>query len=259
MTLALLACVTRAAEAELLAARLGLPVQLYADDGLKAALTALPATGAALVLAPEGLGLLALDLPGAAPVRIDAEGGALGFRLAQERARHEQIVRACGLLKAPGLTVFDATAGLLRDAAVLAAAGARVTVAERSPVIALLIEDALARAAPDSVLAGIRFLPGDARVRLSAMAAGDERPDVVCLDPMFPHREKTALVKKEMQVFRQVVGEDDDADDLLATALAVARRRVVVKRPRLAPPLAGRVPTFTLEGRAGRFDIYQTG
>ena len=32
--------------------------------------------------------------------------------MAQARARHELIVKACGLLKAPGLAVFDATAGL---------------------------------------------------------------------------------------------------------------------------------------------------
>ena len=40
-------------------------------------------------------------------------------------------------------------------------------------------------------------------------------PDVVYLDPMFPHREKSALVKKEMRVFQELVGADNDADDLL--------------------------------------------
>jgi 16S rRNA (guanine1516-N2)-methyltransferase len=75
---------------------------------------------------------------------------------------------------------------------------------------------------------------------------------------MFPHRDKSALVKKEMRVFRAVVGTDDDTDALLAVAMKAAKRRVVVKRPRLAPPLAGLKPTMTLEGKSGRFDIYLT-
>src|SRR5690606_42059266 len=49
--------------------------------------------------------------------------------------------------------------------------------------------------------------------------AGPEAVDVVYLDPMFPHRDKSALVKKEMQVFRQVVGDDDDARDRKSTRL----------------------------------------
>jgi 16S rRNA (guanine1516-N2)-methyltransferase len=84
----------------------------------------------------------------------------------------------------------------------------------------------------------------------------DFAPQVVYLDPMFPHTEKAAQVKKEMQFFRELVGKDTDADSLLDQALSVASHRVVVKRPRKAPPLAGREPGLTLAGKANRFDIY---
>ena len=81
--------------------------------------------------------------------------------------------------------------------------------------------------------------------------------DVVYLDPMFEHDEKNkAQVKKDMQAFRQVVGQDDDADDLLARAYACARCRVVVKRARKARPLADKEPTYSLTGKANRFDVY---
>jgi 16S rRNA (guanine1516-N2)-methyltransferase len=81
-------------------------------------------------------------------------------------------------------------------------------------------------------------------------------PQVIHLDPMFPHRDKSALVKKEMRLFRPLVGDDDDAPALLAAALALASHRVVVKRARKAPPIAGVAPGYSLEGKSSRYDIY---
>lgn len=245
---------------ESLSQQLGVSMVCY-DGALKPVLKQLSAMGAALVLEEDGLGLYALDMPGAGAVRVSLQEGKLGWRLVEERARHEMIVKACGVLKAEEpLSIFDATAGLLRDACVLAAAGASVRVAERSPIIAALIEDGLQRASAQpemaTLLSRLTFIQGDSLTALQALAGAENRPDVVCLDPMFPHREKSALVKKEMRVFRTVVGEDEDADQLLAPALAAARKRVVVKRPKAAPPLANHKPSFVLEGKSGRFDIY---
>ena len=84
----------------------------------------------------------------------------------------------------------------------------------------------------------------------------DEPPQVIYLDPMFPHRDKTALVKKEMRLFRPLVGADQDAPALLAAALALASHRVVVKRPRKAPCIEGPKPSYALEGKSSRYDIY---
>lgn len=79
---------------------------------------------------------------------------------------------------------------------------------------------------------------------------------MICIDPMYPHRSKSALVKKEMRLIRLLVGDDSDSDQLLAAALAIAIRRVVVKRPRLAPALRGPEPNFTISGKNSRFDVY---
>ncbi len=81
-------------------------------------------------------------------------------------------------------------------------------------------------------------------------------PQVIYLDPMFPHRDKSALVKKEMRLFRPIAGDDDDAPELLAAALALAPHRGVVKRPRKAPAVAGEKPGYALEGKSSRFDVY---
>ena len=83
-------------------------------------------------------------------------------------------------------------------------------------------------------------------------------PDVVYLDPMYPHRTKSALPKKEMRLFRLLVGPDDDAARLVAAARAVALRRVVVKRPAGAPFLGDVRPDGRLESKNTRYDLYLT-
>ena len=80
--------------------------------------------------------------------------------------------------------------------------------------------------------------------------------DVVYLDPMFPARQKSAAVKKEMAMFHHLVGEDHNDASLLQLALEHARFRVVVKRPKGAPFFAEQAPSLSQEGKSGRFDIY---
>ena len=172
--------------------------------------------------------------------------------------KRQLLGKAVGLHKDPAPRVLDATAGLGRDAFVLAALGARVTLCERHPTVAALVADARVRAlaAPDTADAAARteIVCADARNLLPP--ADGTRFDVVYLDPMYPERGKTALAKKELQLLRELAGPDADADDLLAPALANARRRVVVKRPLRAVPLAGREPSFRFAGTTARFDVY---
>ncbi|GAB4297321.1 MAG: class I SAM-dependent methyltransferase [Thiohalomonadaceae bacterium] len=210
-----------------------------------------------LVLSAEHLALRALHSEG--PVYVDFVGGAVGHRRRFGGGRGQEIARAVGLKKGATPSVLDATAGLGRDAFVLASLGCTVTLSERSPVVAALLEDGLARALRDAEVAPIasrmQLLCGNAAQLMQQLDAA-ARPDVVYLDPMYPHRHKSALVKKEMRLFREVVGEDADADALLPAALACARQRVVVKRPDYAAPMAGRTPTMSIRTKNHRFDVY---
>ncbi len=198
------------------------------------------------------------DAPG--PLYVDFVSGALGYRQRQAGHSREPLARAAGIknrLTAP--RVIDATAGLGRDAFMLASLGCEVTLIERSPIIAALLKDGLdrGRAAPASaaIIARMHLLNGEAAAYLTHLRE-DARPEVVYLDPMYPGRQKTALVKKEMRYLRAVAGDDLDAAALLAAALGCARRRVVVKRPRLATALAGPPPSSVLMGSTTRFDLY---
>lgn len=212
----------------------------------------------ALQLGQAGLQLVDLSENAPGPVRVDFVEGAVAHRRLFGGGAGQMIAKAVGLQPGIRPTVVDATAGLGRDAFVLAQLGCAVTLIERNPLIAALLEDGLQRAMVDtevaSIVAHMRLLCGDAIELLRQWQA--EPPQVVYLDPMFPHRDKSALVKKEMRLFRPVVGDDDDAPALLEAALALATHRVVVKRARKAPAIAGPKPAYVLEGNSSRFDIY---
>ena len=221
----------------------------------------LPSAGEAtyaLQVGAQGLQFAELGPQAAGPIRVDFVEGAVAHRRQFGGGAGQMIARAAGLQPGIRPRVLDATAGLGRDAFVLAELGCTVTMIERQPLIAALLEDGLQRAAGDPevapVVARMPLLFGDAIELLRGWQ--DETPQVIYLDPMFPHRDKSALVKKEMRLFRPLAGDDDDAPALLAAALALATHRVVVKRPRKAPPIAGQQPAYVLEGKSSRYDVY---
>lgn len=149
----------------------------------------------------------------------------------------------------------DATAGLGEDSFLLAAAGFRVLMFERNEIVAALLQDALVRAAgePDltDIVARMQLVEGDS---VSALARLDEAPDVVLLDPMFPEKKKNAAVKKKLQLLQQLERPCEDEAALLEAACSALPRKIVVKRPAKGPYLAGRKPSYSLAGKAVRYD-----
>ncbi len=219
-----------------------------------------PAQGLALACDDSGLALHDCAAPHDEPLRVDFFAGALGFRQRAGFRRDELLARAVGVKGQFLPRVLDATAGLGRDAFLLASLGCQVTLCERHPVVHALLEDGLRRleARVDPALLSRMQLHAQDSATVLCSASSAHCYDVILLDPMFPERKKSALVKKPMRMFHQLVGADDDAASLLELALQRAMRRVVVKRPRHAEYLGGRVPSFDYEGKAVRFDVYLT-
>jgi 16S rRNA (guanine1516-N2)-methyltransferase len=193
----------------------------------------------ALVMTPEHLELrnaMSRSLAGSLSIRRRGDGAPAQVR----RRRGEAVAKAVGIKGDYLPDVVDATAGLGRDAFVLASVGCRVRMLERNPVVAALLDDGLARGYADPEIGPwlqerLQLIHASS---LTALTDITPRPQVVYLDPMFPHKQKSALVKKEMRVFQSLVGPDLDADGLLEPARQLATKRVVVKRPDYAPPLA---------------------
>lgn len=200
--------------------------------------------------------LLKLDEPKLGAIKVDFVEGAVAHRRKFGGGRGQDIAKAIGLKHGFTPNVLDATAGLGRDSFVLATLGCNVTMMERMPIVAALLENGLARAQLNHDVADI----ADRMSLIYASSIEDmtlaKAPDVIYLDPMYPHREKSAAVKKEMRVFQSLVGEDLDADNLLAPALKLAKYRVVVKRPSYAEPLNNQKPSTSINMKKNRFDVY---
>lgn len=190
------------------------------------------------------------------PVFVDFVAGKAAHRRLYGGGRNQTLARAVGLKKNRCPHVLDATAGLGRDAFVLASLGCTVEMVERSAILHALLEDGLQRAQGDAgiqaITAGMTLRHADARL----LPCPAPPPDVIFLDPMYPHRGKSSLVKKEMRLARALVGNDDDAEALLAWALACCPGRVVVKRPKGAPFLGNKKPPISITSKNSRFDIY---
>lgn len=223
--------------------------------------------GYRLILCADGakLSLVSSNLGKQTRLEIDFAGGALDHRRHFGGGRNQDLCRAVGLNRQRDLQIADATAGLGRDAFILSLQGAQVTAFEKNPVLACLLararlqglEQASARSDNEllSVLNRLNFIYADSVSQLKPQIF-----DVVYLDPMFPHREKSAKVKKEMQILHELL-EDDGADpqQFFASCWSAARSRLVIKRPAKAPLFSDEKPSHQIVGKAIRYDVYVKG
>jgi len=244
--------------AQALAERLGQPLKFGVD------LPDLQAPEFVIVFDHHGVSLQQTGRKAPGPIRAEFAEGAVDHRRKFGGGKSQMIAKAVGVKAGVYPNVLDATAGLGKDAFVLATLGCTVQLLERSPVVHALLHDGLDRARSQSpfddpelagIIARMELLAADSQNYLEQIS-DENRPDVIYLDPMFPDRQKSADVKKEMAAFHHVVGKDEDADSLLEKALGKANYRVVVKRPRKAPFIANKTPSYQLEGKSSRYDIY---
>lgn len=194
---------------------------------------------------------LALKIPGFS--LLSADFATTTWLKRKSEGKKQGLVRACK--PAPGIKIIDATAGWGRDAAVLASFGAEVLMLERHPVMGCLLADALQhRSGTDEKQLALALAVGDAHSILHDLGV-DEYPDIIYIDPMHPERNKSALVKKDMQALQHLVGVDEDALELIKMAITRVKQRVVVKWPQKREALLK--PEACIEGKTVRFDIYK--
>lgn len=238
-------------QAALLAGRLELPLQSVSQAQCYALV---------IEVSEDGIRLQPCGKKAPGPTYVDFISGAVAHRRQYGGGKGQMIAKAIGMKGGIKPSVLDATAGLGKDAFVLASLGCEMTLLERSPIVHALLQDGLERAAQveevSDIVQRMTLVHANSIEWMLQQAERGERYPVVYLDPMFPHNDKSALVKKEMRAFRPVVGDDLDADQLLDAALSIAENRVVVKRPRKAPFLADRKPSLQFEGKSSRYDVY---
>ncbi|WP_029617083.1 class I SAM-dependent methyltransferase [Pseudorhizobium marinum] len=191
------------------------------------------------------------------PLIVDFVGGAVGHRFRAGEGRRQDLPKAAGFASGVTPEIVDATAGLGRDAFFLASLGACVTLVERSEVMHDLLAEGLERARAEGgryaeTVARMTLIHGESRILLPQL-----NPQVVLIDPMHPPRDKTALVKKEMRLIREIVGTDSDSVELMQVALEAAQYRVVLKWPLRGEPMPGvRKPSYQILGKSTRYDVF---
>ena len=193
-------------------------------------------------------------------LRVDFVSGAVAHRLKFGGGRGQALAKAMGLRAGKTPMIVDATAGLGRDAFLLASLGAQVTLIERSPQMHALLVQGMQRAEDEGgefsdIIGRMTLLQGDAKDLLPELSG-----EAILIDPMHPPRKNSALVKRELRQVREIVGSDDDAAELVRVALKHARSRVVLKWPAKADPIVGiRACSHQILGKSTRYDVFMLG
>lgn len=177
-------------------------------------------------------------------------------RVTNGRLQHEMLAKAVKTDQ-ENLKAIDATAGMGEDSLLLAACGYQVTLYEQNPVIAILLKDALRRAKKNTVLKDIvsrmQLVEGDSIEHLNKQL---DPVDVIYLDPMFPGRQKSGLINKKLQLIQKLEPPCSEETALFDAAMAAQPSKIIVKRPLKSPYLDERVPSYSLKGKAIRYDCY---
>ncbi|ANZ22760.1 16S rRNA methyltransferase [Buchnera aphidicola (Diuraphis noxia)] len=191
------------------------------------------------------------------PIKVDFTSKKNIYRC-RSIQKNEILAKVVGIKNSYYPIILDATAGLGSDAFILSFLGCRVFMVERNPIIAALLKDGLDRGYQDTKIGSwlkkrLQLIFDDSFHIIKSTVL---EPDIIYIDPMYPLRKKTSLPKKNMQIFRTLIGKDDDAKNLLTLSRTVAKKRIVVKRPYYAKPLSKDKINFVIRGKTHRFDIY---
>ncbi|MDD6023233.1 MAG: class I SAM-dependent methyltransferase [Oscillospiraceae bacterium] len=175
-------------------------------------------------------------------------------RVTKGRLQHEMLVHV-SKTDDPHPTAVDATAGMGEDAFLLAASGYSVTLFEQNPVIAALLKDALRRAKkhPDlkEIAQRMQLVEGNSIELLPTLGIV---PDLIYLDPMFPARQKSGLINKKLQLIQKLEHPCVEEEALLNMAIGIHPPKIIIKRPLKGANLAGRTPSYSVRGKAIRYD-----
>ena len=185
--------------------------------------------------------------------------GPILHRLKYGRGRGQNLAKAVGMKSNKNRNIIDATAGLGYDSFILASIGAKVTLIERSQKMYELLQNGIDEGLSfggeiEKIIKRMELVFGDSKDILPKLT-----PEVIMIDTMYKDRKKTALVKNNMRLVREIVGPDSDYVELLEIALNCAKNRVVLKQPRYAEPIKDiKKCSHQILGKTIRYDVFMT-
>ena len=183
--------------------------------------------------------------------------GPILHRLKYGKGRGQNLAKAVGMKSNKNRNIIDATAGLGYDSFILASLGANVTLIERSEKIYKLLQDGISEGMLyggeiSKIIGRMSLIYGDSKNILPQLS-----PEVILIDTMYKDRKKSALVKNDMRLVREIVGTDSDYTELIEVALKFALNRVVIKQPRYAEHLKEiKECSHQILGKTIRYDVH---
>ncbi|EQC44391.1 class I SAM-dependent methyltransferase [Bacteriovorax sp. Seq25_V] len=166
----------------------------------------------------------------------------------------EPLAKALGIKGGSERVVCDCSLGTGKDAMLILSFGAKIIAFERNPLVFMLALDALRRAKNHTELCTY-FNKIELRYGVAANNFSElEKVETFYFDPMYPEKKKSSsLPRKEMQVFKKVVGADDDFQ-LQLESLCKTGKKVVLKRPLKSEVILR--PSASFPGKTTRYDLY---
>lgn len=177
-------------------------------------------------------------------------------RLKINNLNAENIVKAAKIKESLNPICVDMTAGLGEDSFLIAASGFNVYMFESNKTIFTLLKDGLDRAKENELLKDIaERITAINENSIEGISKISSSIDVVYLDPMFPERQKSSLIKKKFQLLQQLERPCNNGEELLEAAISVKPKKIVIKRPLKAEFLGGRKASYQINGKTIRYDV----
>ena len=169
----------------------------------------------------------------------------------------EPLAKAIGLKNFnTSKTILDMSCGTGKDALLLLSFGGNVIAYERNEIIYILLcyYRVVLNEVENFPAKNFRLYFGEAKFNQNL-----EDLDVIYFDPMYgDSANKKAAPRKQMQQFRDFVGEDTDFLGHLDWAIQTAKNRVVLKKSLKSSIDLPQFFSHSIVGKSTRYDVYLT-
>lgn len=163
-------------------------------------------------------------------------------------AYDQPLFRALGLKKGKlKPKVLDCTGGMLGDSLLIYSILNQISVCERNPLIAFLIQLNLKL----NPLEDFKFYPQSFNECLKELTLSEI--DTFYYDPMYAQKNSKSAPKKEMLFFREHIGVDLDREEMIQLLIDTGKR-VVVKRSQKAAAFLK--PAMSYGKKSTIYDVY---
>ena len=146
-------------------------------------------------------------------------------------------------------TLLDCTAGYGRDSYVLRSMGFNITMIENSPIMSLLLNDALKKLK----LSNFKMYHGNSYDYLNH---SEKYYDYIYIDFMFDKLKKNSLSSKNDETLKLISFQENNKNNLIRLAIKKANSRVVVKEPKYSLSNILK-PEYTIKTKLLNFNIYK--